>query len=202
MDCCPIIFFITHLFLILHPSLFSSTLSSLLHRPARTFSISKSIFQTLQQAFHLNVFPLYIERQRERWGAAHLEDAENNLFIFKNHQPLYTQTSLPSTGSGMTCLTLTLSVSLPSFLSLCSRRWKAAEMFIGSTKCLRSIRCSSITLCIQHKFNTHTLLQNSLWVPFKVRNVCMFMCVGVYLLCFYNVQTAIILTERLSWQEV
>lgn len=191
MDCCcPIISFITHLSLILHPSLFSS----LLHRPARTFSISKSIFQTLQQAFHLDVFPSYIERLRERWGAVHLENAENNLFIFKNHQPLYAQTSLPSTGSGMTSLTLTLSVSLPSFLSICSRRWKAAEMFIGFTKCF----AVHTVLKHHHKFNTHTLLQNSLWVPFKGRNVCRFMCVGVYLLSFYNVQTEMILTERCS----
>lgn len=74
---------------------FSHPLSHLLHRPIRTFSISKSIFQTLQLPFILMFFVIHRERLWERWGAAHLEKAENNLFIFKNHQPLHAQTSSP-----------------------------------------------------------------------------------------------------------
>ncbi len=74
---------------------FSHPLSHLLHRPIRTFSISKSIFQTLQLPFISMFFVIHRERLWERWGAAHLEKAENNLFIFKNHQPLHAQTSSP-----------------------------------------------------------------------------------------------------------
>lgn len=71
-----------------------------------------------------------------------------------------------SPGSGMTYLTLTRSVSLPSSLSLCSRRWNVHrfhEALAVHTVLKHHLMCS------KHTFNTHThtLLQNSVWVNFR-----------------------------------
>lgn len=161
--CWLVISCITHLFLILHPFLFSSTLSSLTQAKQDLFYF-KVYFSNTSAAFHLNVSS-YIERDWERDEEQLIWRKQRTVSSSSRSTSLCIFTT-PSPGSGMTYLTLTFSVSLPSSLSLCSRRWNVHrfhEVLPVHTVLKHHLMCS------KHTFNTHThtLLQNSVWVNFR-----------------------------------
>ncbi len=136
---------------------FSHPLSHLLHRPIRTFSISKSIFQTLQLPFISMFFIIHRERLREMRSSSSGESREQSLHLQEPaasackhlyHSKPWIRYDISH--SHALCLAPFFSLAL--FWKM-KGRW---IVHIAFTKCSWSIWCSSITLGVPNSSSTHT----------------------------------------------